>query len=572
VVVLTVVSGVAYGLWMRERYLPQTVVGGVAIGGLTRAEAAAALEERVRQFRETPLTFRYASEQWELTPQALGTEVDTAQGLDAAWEEQRPALVQDRLTLLARALVVRSSYKLAVTPTTNDGTQVFRDTVLNTIESAHSEATLEVGASEVRTIAGVPGKRLVAGALREEFSRAFSERHSLVSLTLEDSDPEVTVAMAEPARLRASELMQHPLTLVLDSQRFSVTRSELAEWLRTEVARDGTGMATGLRLVVSGDLRKQLEAWAGSVNREPVNAKLAADGTSGVSITEPAVDGRTTDLTATIESVNAYLGSTKTDGMVQGVVAITPAPVRAATLAELGITQLVGTATTDFVGSPTNRAFNIALGAKRLDRQLVLAGGAFSTTGTLGSVELSDGYLAELVIKGNRTVPEAGGGLCQVSTTLFRAVLNAGLPILERQNHAYRVSYYERGTGPGLDATVYMPSPDLKWKNDLAQAVYVQSSVVGTKITFTLFGTRDGRVSTVSSPRILETYPVGEPIYANTDSLKIGETKQVERPHDGAKTAVDYTVMRDGKQIYSKTFTSIYRAWPAQYLVGTAAP
>jgi vancomycin resistance protein YoaR len=321
--------------------------------------------------------------------------------------------------------------------------------------------------------------------------------------------------------------------------------------------------------VLKSDATTALDEWSAKVTKDPLNARLGiTDGK--VTVLENDKNGTSVNKE---KSLAAFTAAVQTGAhTATGVIQTAQAAVRADTIASLGLNELVGTATTDFSGSPNNRKFNIAKGAQALDRKLVKAGETFSTTGTLGPVEESTGYLPELVIKGNRTVPEAGGGLCQVSTTLFRSVLNAGLPIIERQNHAYRVSYYERDTGPGLDATVYIPNPDLKWKNDFGSAVFVQSTIVGTKITFDLYGTKDGRVSNIPKATILEVYPVGDAIYVNTDTLDKGVTKQIERAHDGAKTSVTYTVSRDGKEIYKKTFVSIYRAWPAQYLVGTHDP
>ena len=188
----------------------------------------------------------------------------------------------------------------------------------------------------------------------------------------------------------------------------------------------------------------------------------------------------------------------------------------------------------------------------------------------MGSIDSAHGYKPELSIVNNRTVLEDGGGLCQVSTTLFRTVLNAGLPVTERVNHAYRVGYYEVGVGPGLDATIYDPAPDFKWKNDTGHTVYVESHIVGTKITFELYGTSDGRTAQISAPNIISETPPGDPIYSNTDTLPKGTTKQVEHPHPGAVTAVTYTVMHDGQPVRTQTFKSTYRPWPAQFLVGTS--
>ena len=151
----------------------------------------------------------------------------------------------------------------------------------------------------------------------------------------------------------------------------------------------------------------------------------------------------------------------------------------------------------DCVGSPKNRKINIAVGAKRYNGLLISPGSEFSFNQYLGPINKAAGFLPELVIKNNVTTPEYGGGLCQVSTTAFRAALNAGLEITDRRNHAYAVSYY--GT-PGLDATIYPPSTDLKFKNNTPSYILIQTRIEGTKLFFEFWGTDDGREVAVDEP------------------------------------------------------------------------
>ena len=180
----------------------------------------------------------------------------------------------------------------------------------------------------------------------------------------------------------------------------------------------------------------------------------------------------------------------------------------------MGLKELIGTATTSYAGSPSNRRYNIANGTKYLAGKLFKPGEEFSVVKSLGAVDATTGYLPELVIKENRTTPEYGGGLCQVSTTLFRAALNAGLKITERKNHSYRVSYYEREVGPGLDATIYLPSPDLKFLNDTPGWILIQGTVNNAKseVTFELYGTNDGRRSVVGKPVVYDITNPPDPI------------------------------------------------------------
>jgi vancomycin resistance protein YoaR len=182
----------------------------------------------------------------------------------------------------------------------------------------------------------------------------------------------------------------------------------------------------------------------------------------------------------------------------------------------MGITDLIGEGRSNFRGSPKNRIFNIKVAADRFDGVLIKPREEFSFVGTLGEVDGEHGYLPELVIKKDKTEPEFGGGICQVSTTAFRAAIYSGLEITARRNHAYPVSYYNP---QGMDATVYVPRPDLKFKNDTLGYILIQTRIEGTELIFDFYGTSDGRKINVIGPKITERNPDG--------SMKAAFTQQV---------------------------------------------
>lgn len=235
---------------------------------------------------------------------------------------------------------------------------------------------------------------------------------------------------------------------------------------------------------------------------------------------------------------------------------------------DLGIKELVGVGKSNFAGSPKNRRTNIAVGAKMLNGLLIAPGEEFKTISNLLPINASSGYLPELVIKGSRTVPEYGGGLCQIGTTVFRAALNAGLPITERQEHSYRVVYYEPA---GTDATIYDPHPDLRFFNDTGHYLLFQTRVEGDNLIFELWGTKDGRQVTVGQPRIFNITSPGPVKLIESPDLKPGEKKCIETAHKGANATLNYEVIYpegSNKEPLKRVFSSYYRAWPAVCLVG----
>lgn len=231
----------------------------------------------------------------------------------------------------------------------------------------------------------------------------------------------------------------------------------------------------------------------------------------------------------------------------------------------LGIRDLMGRGDSRFSGSPTNRRKNIALGAERLHATLIGPGETFSTMKTLGPITGEAGWLPELVIKGNQTLPEFGGGLCQIGTTAFRAALNAGMPITERRNHSYRVRYYEPA---GTDATLYDPAPDFKFKNDSAHHILMTKDLRKDDVSFLIWGTRDGRIASTTTPLVTNIIPPPPKKTIETTDLKPGEVKCTESAHAGATASFHYSVLyADGRQATS-TFQSVYRPWQAVCLVG----
>ncbi len=238
---------------------------------------------------------------------------------------------------------------------------------------------------------------------------------------------------------------------------------------------------------------------------------------------------------------------------------------------KMGIKELIGSGTSLFQHSIENRIYNVNLAAKRLNGILVAPGETFSFAKYLGDVSAFTGYKQAYVIQNGKTILGDGGGVCQVSTTLFRAILNGGLPVIERTAHAYRVSYYEQDSPPGLDATVYVPSVDLKFKNDTPNYILIQSVVdlAELRLTFMLYGTNDGRASEISTPVITSQTPAPEPKYEDDPTLPKGTVKQIDFAAAGAKVYFTRTVTRNGETIIFDKFVSNYRPWQAVFLRGT---
>ncbi|MEK7145729.1 MAG: VanW family protein, partial [Patescibacteria group bacterium] len=235
-----------------------------------------------------------------------------------------------------------------------------------------------------------------------------------------------------------------------------------------------------------------------------------------------------------------------------------------------GVTELLGYGYSSFSGSPANRIYNVNRGMNQFNGTLIEPGEEFSFTGNMGPIDGEHGWLPELVIKGDETVPEYGGGLCQVSSTMFRAALYTGLPITARKNHSYAVRYYAVPFGYGLDATVYDPAPDLKFVNNTPGAILVQGYTEGSDAYFVFYGSNDGRSVKMEGPFDYNYNSVSEPAIIYTDNLEAGERELKEYAHigfdvDWYRTIYDATgnVIGDREVIHSS-----YEARPPKYFEG----
>lgn len=236
------------------------------------------------------------------------------------------------------------------------------------------------------------------------------------------------------------------------------------------------------------------------------------------------------------------------------------------TIYQYKIRDLVGTATTNFTGGSKDRQKNIEVGTEKLSGILIAPGQEFSTIENIGEVTEEAGFVKEYVIKQGQTIKELGGGLCQVATTLFRAAVNAGLPITERVNHAYVIPYY----GPGLDATIYGPHPDFRFVNDTGNYLLLQGKAINNEVTFEFYGVNDKRVVELSKPKLYDEKPVPKDRYFTSNELKPGETKCTTTTHKGITADVTYNVTYPDGTIKTKLFHSIYQPWPKVCLVGPA--
>lgn len=345
-------------------------------------------------------------------------------------------------------------------------------------------------------------------------------------------------------------------------------------YLKWKAKTDGISLSSMLKMN-NEYLDETLNLLSNNINIESQDALFQFSG-GKVAVFKPSKSGRRLDIETGKKLITSLL--TDLDANSNEEVLTIPLPIETVLPSittensnEFGIRELLGRGTSKFVGSIPGRVHNIELAAARLNGKMIPPGEIFSFNDALGDVSATTGYQPAYIIKDGRTILGDGGGVCQVSTTVFRAALYSGLPIVERHAHSYRVSYYEQDSGPGIDATVFAPSYDLKFKNDTPAHILIQAKTdrVNYTLTFEFFGTSDGRKAEVGKPVILSQSAPPPDLYQDDPTLSKGVVKQVDWKAWGAKVTFDYKVTKDSEVIFDKTFFSNFQPWQAVFLRGT---
>ncbi|MBI2074869.1 MAG: VanW family protein [Candidatus Levybacteria bacterium] len=410
------------------------------------------------------------------------------------------------------------------------------------------------------------------GKTKEEVQRYFLEKNKKIAET-----KFVFYSGEKIATISAGDLDYGYNAILLANQAFYIGRSDNTF---SNISLIFQSYLNGLYLSPSyhysvDKLEQFLYPTTKDLNIEPIDALFTFQN-GKVSAFRPSIDGQRVDMEALKNELKSktFVVLKADKPLVVNInipIKVIKPKVTTDRVNSIGIKELIGSGTSLFQGSIPNRMYNITLAAEKLNGILLEPNETFSFNKAVGDISVFTGYKSAYVIQNGRTVLGDGGGVCQVSTTLFRAVLNAGLPVVERNAHAYRVGYYEQDSPPGFDATVYSPSVDFRFKNDTGNYILIQTVVDPDiqRLTFLFYGTKDNRQVTLSQAVITSQSPAPEALYQDDPTLPKGSVKQVDFAASGANVYFTRDVTKDGKTIISDKFFSNYRPWQAVYLRGT---
>ena len=582
---IVIVWVLGYQLIYAGRIFPGVSVAGVDLSGLSPNDAVLKLSQTLSYPNTGKVLFRDGEKVWVASPSELGMVFDPSASALAAYNYGRKGGLFSALSgqISARGLgadvapVVIFDQRVAYNYLQNISTQVNQSVV---------EANLRLEGTNVIAEPGQLGRALNLDAtLIYLGAQLQSFRDGEVPLVIQETAPKLldVSSQAEAAR----RILSAPLVITVPNYRegdpgpWTFDVPVLANMLAVSVIQNN-GVAEMQVGLDPASLRNSLSDLKIYVDQIPKNARfIFNDETRQLEPIFASTIGRVMDVEASITGINeALLRGEHTVNL--SVAEQSPAVQDTATGADLGITQLVAEQTSYFYGSSAARIQNIEAAASNFHGILVAPGEIFSMGNYMSDVSLENGYAEALIIYGGRTIKGVGGGVCQVSTTLFRTVFFAGFPVVERYFHAYRVSYYELNAAgsvdtdlAGLDATVFFPLVDFKFQNDtpywLLMETYVES---GTRITWKFYSTSDGRSVTWDTTGPINTVTAPEPIFEVNEELEENEIKQVDYAAEGADVSVTRTVWRNGLVYFTDEFKTHYQPWAAicQYGPGTENP
>jgi vancomycin resistance protein YoaR len=589
IVVFLLLAVFIFGYWRWEnkynnRILPNSWVGDIELSGHTLEEAEQLIFQRIEKIEDSGLIFRHNDKTATLSLSAVSLEADLSTptltfsgsaAIQKAIQDSRPrtffGYLVSRLSSQGRQKII-IPYELS-----SEKVRLFLQESFPDLNVPAENARFSWSEkSEPGTMEIIPermGKEISYEQTLVELNKQLRDLAiSPVQISTESTYPTVKGEDLAPLKDQAEKIIkQGGLTLrvaglkTTEIQKYlTITPSQLVTWITAKKSETTSELSLD-----EEKIKKYLETTiAPLVDQEAIQPRFEIENNK-VTSWQTGKSGLKLNLETSASKIaeEFMTGNSQIDLIIEEVPGGTVVGEET-----FRIEEIIGTGHSNFKGSSANRRKNIRVGAAALHGLLIKPGEEFSLINTLGEVSDKTGYVTELVIKGDKTIPEYGGGLCQIGTTVFRTALASGLPITMRQNHSYRVSYYEPA---GTDATIYIPQPDFRFINDSGNYILIQARIDGDDLYFDFWGVKDGRQITITDPVIYNIVKPAPTKIVLTDSLKPGEKKCTESSHNGADTYFDYKVVypegSTSTPVQERRFSSHYVPWQAVCLIGATS-
>ena len=577
---------VGYQLVYAGRIFPGVSVAGVDISGMSPQDAALKLSQTLTYPISGKVLFQDGNKVWVAQPAQLGMVFDPSSSAQAAYQLGRSG----GLFTALKGQISARGFGENIPPVIIFDQRVayqYLQGLSRQVDQSMVDGSLHLDGTNVVAQPGQSGRMLnLDASLIYLSARLQTFQDGNVPLVIQEVNPAI-MDLSSQAQT-ASQILSQPLQLVIpnaqqgDAGPWVYNAQVLANMIGIQKVKNGD--KTDVQVTLDPNALHQILAGIETqVDRQASNAKLHFNDATGQLVAlSPSQTGRTLDVDASMKAIqDAVLQGQHTVPLV--IHETQPTLPDSATAQQMGITQIVSQQTTYFWGSSDARIQNITTASSRFDGVLVAPGETFSMGQAMGDISLDNGFAEALIIYGGQTIKGVGGGVCQVSTTLFRTVFYGGYPVVERVPHAYRVDYYEEtssgldnSTLAGMDATVYFPLVDFKFTNDSAYWILMETNVdLGSRsLTWKFYSTPDGRKVTWNTTGPQNIVPAPKPSFVVNSDLNPGQMTQTDWAANGADVGVTRTVTKNGSTYFQDEFKTHYQAWQAvcQYAPGLNDP
>jgi vancomycin resistance protein YoaR len=578
-VITLVVLGIAGGITSfyrsyEGRIYPNVSIQGIAVGEMTPEQAESALRSRYAAFLRQPVVITYGDRQWTPTLDELGMTFDFRGAVDAAYNAGRGhGLIDD-----AREIAAIWQHGLDVPlHVSYDETraQAYLTQLAREIERAPADAQVRLDGAQIAIVGAAIGRQVLVDATLSHVSQQLQAFvPATIPLQTREIPPRLDDATVAAARAQIETILQGPLALRVDKNEYEWTVADLADM----IIINRVPSAEGDRIAVTLDqdmIARRIRQIADETEKPGTRPRVAWNN-GDLKIMKPGKPGlRLDEARARDMVIAAAMGRDRTLDLPM---VPTDPPVTEANLHQLGIRELVSIGKSDFTGSAAYRVHNIGVGMQLLNGLLIAPGEEFSFNKNIGQINAANGFVEGAAIIQNRTQQEFGGGICQDSTTMFRAAFWAGLPITERWGHSFYISWYDkyalgpRGNGPGLDATIFTGGPDLKFINDTGAWLLIQAwSNPKTGVAqIELYGTKPNRTVDLTHKVYDHTPAPSEPVFVADPKVPRGTIKHTDKARGGMTIDVYRLVVENGAPRPPELFRTRFRPWPNIYTLNPA--
>ena len=555
------IIAVVFNLIYAKKIIPGVKIAGINVGGMTFESAKKVLEENEKNIPEE-LKLKFEDKEFPLKRNDIGLTYDWEDSVVRCFDVGRSGNffidTKDKIFALFKGLSIPASYDY------DDDSFGIKLSVIRreiNLEPQNSKFYLEDGKLSISPSSD--GRKLLEEDFHKDINLSFGGLDfSDKIIPVQIVKPEITEKDIELFREIIEEIISEDLVINFEEKKWTLDSEKILNLIGFEKNEKEKRVKMILDKSAFRDLANELAA---EVNESPKGEVVSTDGNKVLEF-RITKEGKELDEEKFKEDLKSAIFDDR-----KNVSLVLKNVDDFSDKEKYGILSLIGEGTSHFAGSTAERIHNIILAAGNISGSLVPPGAVYSMNKSVGPIDYQHGFKSAFIIKGGRTVLGEGGGVCQTSTTLFRAILNSGLPIVSRYPHAYRVGYYEQDMPVGFDAAVFQPSWDFKFKNDTNAYVLIQahSNLSENSLTFKIYGTPDGRSVEISEPVVTDQSPPPPPLYEDDPSLPKGVVRQVDYAAWGATATFTRTVRKEDTILFTDTFTSRYQPWRAVYKVGT---